>query len=192
MFFASSDEICGRCIHLDEKNKKKYSSKDEYYCPEVCRYCQQTDRACRYFVKKFGCHIVTEVIKSLPYNPVINPQDHVVLKTYSDWRINTLEEDEKYSSLLQQYDYLGVEISRALKEDPLEPLMSVTLMRTYIVPITDMIRHGQDDVAVDKYCEMVMYLKNKYNIQDQRPIYRTNIDVIDNAPMILARKNDNE
>ena len=104
-------------------------------------------------------YIVTTIFNKLGLSELSNEYD--CLNRLINFRKDVLENDEKYSEVLEQYDIVGPAISEILKQD--EQTCKL-LIQTYLTIILDLIRSKKYDEALELYIHMVNYLIDKYDI----------------------------
>lgn len=108
--------------------------------------------------------------------------DNIYLKTIRNFRKNILEKDEKYKSLLVEYDIIGPKIAESLKNDPLRKTIADRFFNKYIVDIFYYIINNEIDKTVTLYTEMTNSLKFFYNLNN----YSVTIDEINNADILKS------
>lgn len=164
-------KTCGTCGFIDPNNCREINtwsnSYKEYYCDKKYRggYHRETEPACPDYQKRLdikedsACFITTTVVDILGYS-----DDCAILKTLRSFRDNHLQTNPLYEDALKTYDVIGPEISNALRKDPINRLIALSIAHDYLVPICNMIRETRYNLAVDKYKEMVEHLKSRYAI----------------------------
>lgn len=105
------------------------------------------------------------------------PDNNIYLETMRNFRKNILQKDEKYKSILVEYDIIGPKIAEALNNDPQKELIAQKYFNSFIPAIIFNINNKEYDDAVLIYKSMTNLLKSFYGLY--------NIDVttleIDNA-----------
>ena len=85
-----------------------------------------------------------------------------------DFRKNVLQEDINYAPILYQYDVIGPEISRKIREDTYD--IADKIYDCFLVPIVKLLKKKDYKRAVDRYIFMTNSLKDYYGIDYNREI----------------------
>ncbi|MBQ4583421.1 MAG: hypothetical protein IJA94_00800 [Bacilli bacterium] len=164
-------EVCGTCMFLDKDSYREHSYLGRqwktYHCKECGGYHEETDKGCRYYKESLSsgkgredCFITTVVVNSLGYQ-----DDCIVLRTLRNFRDEILQPDNEKQNILLEYDVLGPLISDSLKNDPNSKRLCHSIMYSYLLPITKMIKYEKDNLkAIACYTAMVMQLKTHYGL----------------------------
>lgn len=176
-------------MHLDKYNYRDHSYFGEkwktYHCKECGGYHKVDESAgrCRYYKESFDsgksqsdCFITTVVVNTLGYD-----DNCIVLRTLRKFRNEILQPDETKRNILLEYDAIGPLISESLKNDGDNKVLCHSLMYSYLIPITKMVREQNNLEAIASYTAMVNQLKAYYgiNIDIQNYEYNNNIMVSD-------------
>lgn len=167
--------ICGTCMHLNPYNYRDCSyfgeKWKEYHCKELGGYHKESDSAnrCRYYKESLeakkksnqsDCFITSIVVNTLGY-----ADDCIVLRTLRKFRDEILQPYSEKQNILLEYDVVGPLISDALKNDPNSKILCHSIMYSYLLPITKMIKYEKDNLkATACYTAMVLQLKNYYGL----------------------------
>ena len=185
-------ENCAICTYLDIND---CNSDGKYWCDKNLERHYPTDPKCSKFCKAYGrsdsavknildnsnsnygsgCYLTTMLCSILNLN-----DDNLYLKTIRNFRKNILQKDDKYKSLLVEYDIIGPKIAEALSNDPLKKTIATRFFNKYIVDIFYYIINNDIDKAIELYVEMTNSLKTFYNLNN----YNVTIDEINNADIL--------
>lgn len=166
-------EICGECLYLDFNNKDGYSSKDKYYCNEMHRYVEPTDRACRYYsydkshnndknkggYQPSGCYITTIIVEILGYE-----DNCEVLNILRNFRDTTLKTNIDYLPLLFEYDKVGPIICEHIRNEKNNERFCLGLLQYFLIPCVQAIKEEKTEEAISIYQNMVMYLNDIFDL----------------------------
>lgn len=168
---------CGECTYLDLNTGDIYG---KFYCdkkyerhlatdPECGRFCKAYSRdsgtiqnAYRYsneHSSSGGCYLTTMLCNILGM-----PDNNIYLETMRNFRKNVLQKDEKYKSLLVEYDIIGPKIAEALNNDPQKETIAQKYFNSYILAIIYNINNKNYDIAVFTYKNMTNLLKYFYGL----------------------------
>ncbi len=180
---------CGSCGRFQDKSKNiPYDTRNSEYIKGFCNwyrsYYYPTESNCDHYVGRSsssgGCYITSIVCDVLGYSDNCD-----VLTTLRNFRNNVLQKDEKYISLLYQYDTLGPLIADSIADNYVDnrkrgyyPAKSImgqylqscdkTFIRgiydSFILPIVGFIKNGDNDKAVSQYIRMTSFLQECYGI----------------------------
>lgn len=104
-----------------------------------------------------GCYITTIVCDILGFS-----DDCTTLMVLRKFRDNIMKHDNKYHSILEEYDRLGPRISECISKDMEKQELAQRLYNKYLIPTTQLINNHQYTEAVSCYKQMVNELKIKY------------------------------
>lgn len=173
-------KTCGECTYLNidpgkgdlygkfpcEKKWESHLATD----PECDRFCTAYDRdynsiknAWSYsneHASSGGCYLTTMLCNILKM-----PDNNVYLETMRKFRKDVLQKEEKYKSILVEYDIIGPKIADALKNDYIKNEVAYYCLRDYILPILEDIDKKWYDNAINSYIKMTNKLKRLYNIE---------------------------
>lgn len=182
-------KTCGECTYLNidpgkgdlygkfpcEKRWEKHLATD----PECDRFCKAYSRdynsiqnAYRYsndHSSSSGCYLTTMLCNILKM-----PDDNIYLETMRNFRKDILQKDEKYKSILVEYDIIGPKIANALNNDSQKEMIAKKYFNSYIPAIIDSINNKNYDDAVFIYKTMTNLLKYFYGFNN---INITNLEV---------------
>lgn len=164
---------CGECLKVDLNNKSRYD--DKYYCREKCRYVSLSDgeaNYCRSFsynggnkstdgYTPSGCYITTIVVDILGYE-----DNCEVLQVLRNFRENYLKTNIEYLPLLFEYDIVGPLIAKYIKLEKNKYQLCLNLMKYFLLPCVHLIKEEKYKEAIEVYKNMVLHLKDNYDIVD--------------------------
>lgn len=155
---------CGGCTYYDFQgdNYKGYCSwyKSYYYPGDSCSHQNPRETTS-------GCYITTIICDVLGF-----ADDCMVLDKLRFFRNCVMQKDPKYSSLLLEYDTVGPEIARSIKEEyskNKDKEIWIQFYNFYLQPTANYIVNGDFDDAVNRYQEMVVSLKDYFGLKDYNP-----------------------
>lgn len=168
---------CSECTYLNPNDPDLYG---KYWCEKKLERVHAFQESCYRFCRAYdrlsskaeeyekysksnsnspGCYLTTMmcyVLKMSDDNPFLN--------TMRNFRNNILQKNEKYKSLLVEYDIVGPIIANNLNNDPLRYQICANAFFKYIKPITKLIKGNKNDEAIASYTEMTNNLKKFYSI----------------------------
>ncbi len=154
-------DICGHCKYLDEKNCR---SNGTCFCTEWRRYEKPDSGCCSSFVLDYTkirnsrYYITTEVVDALGLG-----REDFHYTTIRDFRENVLENDERYSDILDAYDLVGpIIVDKIQNDEDRENVCYEILSELHNICIH--ILDGNNEAAVNNYKTMVMLLLNRYGL----------------------------
>lgn len=168
-------EICGECLYLDFNNKERYSSKDKYYCNEMHRYVEPTDRACRYYsydkshnndrnkggYQQSGCSF------SVIIRDILGFADNCeLLNVLRNFRENILKKDEQYLPILLEYDQVSPLICEQLQQDENIYNYCLEFFKKFLVHFAYAFKDNNIPDAIEIYKNMFYELKEKYGFSN--------------------------
>lgn len=160
--YVAYEEQCGNCCEYDFQgdNYKGYCSyyREYYYPGESCSH--QSPR--RSSSESSGCYITTIVCNILKYS-----DNCCTLNILRSFRNNVMQKDEKYKSMLFEYDTVGPKIAESLYSDyqkDNDDELALSLYNNYIVPTAGLVVKKDYEQAVLKYQEMTRLLEEHYKI----------------------------
>lgn len=177
---------CCDCTYLDLDSANIYGKfwcqlrlerhmANEIECGRFCKAYYRTpsvaESAKKYSIEHSssgGCFLTTII-----YNILELPDNNYYLNTMRNFRKNVLQKDEKYKSILVEYDIIGPGIAKSLNDDPLKNKIALAYFNKYITPIVNEIQNNKYADAINLYINMTNSLKNLYSID--RTI--TNIEI---------------
>lgn len=170
------DKYCGNCTYLDLSTGNCYG---KYYCNKKWDRHLATDSACPSYTKAYSrnnstiknavdfsnshtnsnCYITTILCDLLGLS-----DNNYYIETLRHFRNNYLQNNDKYKSLLVEYDIIGPMIANNLKIDKQSRMISAKVFYNYISPIVSLINDKMYEDAIIRYIMMVEKLKNLYGI----------------------------
>lgn len=176
------DDKCAKCLNLEWDNKERYTSTDRYWCKEKRKYVEPTDSSCYYFLEdkskstnggyqQSGCYITTIVVNILGY-----ADDCELLTTLRNFRDNTLKLNPDYLPILFEYDRIGPIISEYLRQQNNQKFC-LELVQNFLIPCTKLIQEEKVEEAVETYKNMVLFLKETFEIPELVTETTVNIDL---------------
>ena len=156
---------CGTCDNFEEaKGKKPYNKSNSKNVKGFCTWYRSfyyPDDSCDSHYRKRGssndCYITTMVCDKLGFDDQCD-----TLNTLRDFRNNVLQKDEKYSSILYEYDIVGPMIAYELRNEDVDLILD--LYNGFIVPIVSDIKNKSYNEAISKYTIMTKCLEESYGI----------------------------
>jgi len=182
--------ICAQCTYLNPEKQRDYGT---YYCDKKDERHLATDPECGSFCRAYsreqstidnmidhsksrnnggGCFLTTILCNILKMD-----DNNIYLNTMRNFRDNILQKDEKYKSLLVEYDIIGPKIANILNNDPLKEKVAKMFFERDIVPIVNLINSNEYEKAINAYWMMTTTIKNFYGISS----FNISIDEINNA-----------
>lgn len=140
-----------RCYYYDpdndwcEKYKKKVSNNNrEKYCWDGggCDKCYLTTAMCQVLGKNDDCF---------------------ELESMRKLRDDFMAKDSKHLHCIQEYYDSAPAIVERLETSNKKNEIAITMQNSYILPISELFKHGKGDEAVQKYIDMVTYVKSQLN-----------------------------
>ena len=181
---------CAECTYLDISDGNLYGA---FWCDKKLERHLATDIECGSFCRAYsrnsssirnaiefsnsknsggGCYLTTILCNILGMS-----DNNIYLETMRNFRKNILQKDEKYKTLLAEYDIVGPAIAEALANDPLKEAIAKIYLNNFIIPITEFINNKENERAVDKYYQMTNNLKTFYGLNN----YNVSVEQINNA-----------
>ena len=163
-----SEYECGSCYYLrDMANDGRMfngSSNDKGHCimQKDCYY--PDDNICSYYQNKESyvpsgsCYITTILCDMLGFDDKCS-----VLETLRGFRNNVMQKDSKYKDILYEYDTIGPEIAKNIRDEEDYGLIN-GLLDFYILPTVSLVKEKKYEDAVSKYILMTKSLENYYGI----------------------------
>lgn len=173
-------KTCGECTYLNinpgkgdlygkfpcEKKWEKHLATD----PECDRFCKAYDRDYKSIQNAYiysndhsssrGCYLTTMLCNILKM-----PDNNIYLETMRNFRNEILQKDEKYKSILIEYDIIGPKIATALNNDPQKELVAKEYFNAYIPGIIYCINNKNYKDAIFFYQTMTNLLKSFYGLR---------------------------
>lgn len=137
------------------------------FCKAYSRSSSEAESAYRYSKEHSssgGCYLTTMLCNILGM-----PDNNYYLETMRKFRKNILQKDEKYKSILVEYDIVGPKIAEALNNDPIKYQVASKYFHSYIISIIDMLRENKNNEAIFSYVEMTNSLKYFYGMNNISP-----------------------
>lgn len=168
-----ADYTCNDCQKYDRGDYNKY---DECYCTEYRRYFPKSDRRCaNYFVLRNDVN--TTCFLTTAMCDIFKMEDKCAVLDVMRWfRDSILVNDQKYHTMLAQYEIIGPIISQKLYLDEKRDEVAEYYFENYIYDIYTNLISGNDnyDEIVTKYIEMGLDMKRMYGVTENI----TNDDVL--------------
>lgn len=169
MSYKYCDYECGSCYWLRDMNNDNIMfdgpSNEKGHCimQKSCYY--PDDRTCSYYQNKAsyvpggGCFITTIVCDMLGFDDKCN-----ILETLRGFRNNVMQKNPEYKDVLYEYDAVGPEIAKAIRDEEDFELIN-GMVDFYIIPTVNRIREKKYDDAVSIYKHMTKSLEAYYGIK---------------------------
>ena len=159
------DGCCGSCMYM---NTNDYTGhKDHCYCTYRRQYYNLTESKCRYYEYdshkdyydlNHRWHIVSAIFKKLGLSDI----GYDCINVLENFRVNVLENDEKYADMLREYDLVGPAIADFLMNDESFLEICKKICSTTLINVIDLIKQGKNDDALNEYINLVNLLKEYY------------------------------
>ena len=171
-------ENCAKCTYLDVNNPNDFG---KFLCEKKYERHFATDPACNSFCTAYSrdyytiknaiecsekhsssnCFLTTMICN------ILGMQDNNwYLQIIRNFRNNILQKNDKYKSLLVEYDIIGPKISNALQNDPLRNRIAKIYFEKYILNICLLINNKNYDEAIYEYKNMTNELKTFYGLSN--------------------------
>lgn len=168
---------CSECTYLNLNSigdygnfwceeKLEWHKANEIECYRFCRAYNRdssvANSAYNYSIEhtpKEGCYLTTMLCHILGMN-----DNNIYLETMRSFRKNILQNDEKYKSILVEYDIIGPKIAQYLMLDPLKEKLANTYFQRYIIPISKLLEEKKNNMAINLYMNMTNSLSCLYNL----------------------------
>ena len=166
MSYKYNSNQCGSCYWLkDPHDDNVLFNGPDYikgHCIELRRLYYPDESICTYYRSRdyigSSCYITTVVCGVLGF-----ADNCEVMETLRTFRKDVLQKDKKYESVLYEYDTVGPEIASKLATE--DRGVVVGIFSSFLKPITNLIKAGHQDEAVEKYELMTNSLKEYYAIE---------------------------
>ena len=157
-------DCCGNCTSYD--NGEEYCEYYKIYCKPTETCSHQENK--REYGDDSSCYITTVVCNILGYS-----DDCEVLQNLRSFRNNVMQKDEKYKSLLFEYDTIGPKIANELSinfRDASDKEMIEGLYENSIKVVSTLIVDKKYDEAVAKYVRMTNILAEFFGIKSEEVV----------------------
>lgn len=151
---------CRYCSHLDWSDKNKYG---DCYCSYIGKYVDPDSPGCSHNDKETngrddggGCYLTTAMC-----NVLGKADDCFELESLRAFRENYMRKDEEGTKLLSEYDTISPPIAKELEQSENRVSIANDMLNCYINPAIDMISKGENRQAIEKYKEMVDFVKEE-------------------------------
>ena len=160
------DGCCGSCESMNTNDYVR--TKDHCYCTVRRQYYDLREPKCRYYkydpYKDYydlnhRWYVVTAIFDKLGLS-----DDFECTDLLHNFRNNVLANDSKYDDILSEYDAIGPELAKRLKEDKDSEELCKKLLQVYLTRVFDYVKEEKYDEALEIYVEMVNLLKVFYNV----------------------------
>ena len=141
----------GICPYPDETTCSDYKNRETYSNSNYSASSQNTSS---------GCYITTIVCELVGFS-----DNCKILETLRAFR-NKMQQDPKYREILFEYDTVGPQIAKNLKENK-EFDLANGMLDAYIFPTVYLLREGKEEEAVKKYVTMTKALEDYYGIRPE-------------------------
>ena len=136
---------CGSCVHLNVNDYVR--TKDNCKCTLRGGYHDLHERACSkheydryrdYYDLNRRWYIVSAICKKLGLS-----DNYECVSLLHNFRVNTLEKDERYNKVLAEYDIVGPSIAEMLLKDDDSKELCERLLQVYLVKVLDLIKENK-------------------------------------------------
>lgn len=167
-------KICGECLYIDFKNKERYTSRERYYCNELKKYVEKTDRGCNYYhydetkeEKKSGGYTPSGCFLSVIIRDILGHDDNCeLLNLFRLFRENVLKKDKEYLPMLLEYDQISPLICKSLQQEENKYRFCLEFSQNFILPFVCAFKTNQIDNAILIYQNMFNALKAKFGFEN--------------------------
>ena len=156
----SYENKCGSCGYYEFEGDgyKGYCSyyKSYYYPGDSCEHHTN--------LQSSSCYITTIICDILNFEDNCN-----VLNNLRSFRNNIMQKDIKYLPILLEYDVVGPQIAKAIKETykkEQDKELWIQFYNFYLSPTSNLVTEGKYEEAVERYKEIVAALKEYFSISD--------------------------
>ena len=151
---------CADCAYMDLNDTNSYGY---YWCGYYRKYYPGSDSACSNYKdgnrSSGGCYITTIMCDILGYE-----DNCAYLNKLRAFRDDYLKNDVRYKDLLDEYDRIGVIISKKLSDDIDKVNIAKYILENFIKLVIKNIDNKEYHNAIDNYKKMVCFLKEKYRM----------------------------
>ncbi len=147
---------CADCAKMNLNDENQWG---EFWCGERGRYYPGSDNTCSYFVERNGggCYLTTIVVNCLGYDDYCQ-----YLQKLRRFRDEVMKKDEKYESMLREYNLIGPVLAHSIETDADRMSLAKRLFKNYISPVCGLLDEGRNDEALELYKAMVVELEEKF------------------------------
>lgn len=164
-----SEYECGSCYYLRDMRNDGHmfigTSNEKGHCimqkscyypdDDICSYYKNKDT----YVPGGGCFITTIICDMLGLDDKCS-----ILEILRSFRNNVMQKDAKYKDILFEYDSVGPEIAKNIRDE--EDLSLINgIVDFYILPTVSLVREKKYEEAVSKYITMTKSLESYYGIE---------------------------
>ncbi len=154
---------CKYCSHLDWSDKNKYG---DCYCSYIGKYVDPESQGCSNNDKETngrddsgGCYLTTAMCSVLG-----KADDCFELEKLRAFRENYMRKTDEGQKLLAEYDTISPPIAKKLEQSENRDAIAEKMLKNFIEPAIDLIFNGKNQQAIEKYKEMVYYVKKELNM----------------------------
>lgn len=167
--------ICGECLYIDFKNKESYTSRERYYCNELKKYVEKTDRGCSYYYydetkkeKPSGGFTPSGCSFSVIIRDVLGfADDCELLNLLRSFRENVLKQNtEQYLPILLEYDQISPKISQCIQKDEDKQRFCLEFSQNFLLPFVCAFKTNEIEDAVSIYKNMFNALKERFGFSN--------------------------
>ena len=141
---------CCDCTYWDESSQ---------YCAKHGYSSNGSDSCGSFTDKGGGCYITTALCDVLGY-----ADDCSIMTSLRQFRDKHMRGNEKYNSLLNEYDVVGPQIASAIAHDSDNHGLCLYLLKVFFNPIVEQLGKKNYSLAVEAYKKMVSFLKERYSL----------------------------
>lgn len=159
----SYDGKCGSCANFIDDHGNPFNPRWSYPAKGYCTWYKTyyyPDDSCGPHYRPRG-YVTTMVCSRLGLD-----KNSEVYKTIIGFQKSVMEKDPKYEATLREYDIIGPQISKCLETESIGVIN--TIYSNYLVPVTELIKDKEEDLAVYKYKGLLSVLKAHYKISSKK------------------------
>lgn len=148
----------------DYINRRKYN---DYHCNKInkdisyetyIKYCTEYKHSeCPNYT---ACYIATLICNFVDNKNILEDLKYL--------RYNVLKKDNKYNSLLNEYDVLGPIIVDRLRKDEHKEQIIKNLFNLCIKEVSQLVQNKKYEEAISLYKDMFYLLKEGYNVKQMK------------------------
>jgi len=154
---------CRYCSYLDRSDTDKYG---DCYCSYLGKYvdpaspgCSKNDKEADGEDHSGGCYLTTAMCGVLG-----KADDCFELEKLRAFRENYMRKTDEGQKLLAEYDTISPPIAKKLEQSDNRIAIAEKMLRDFIDPAINLIFNGENQQAIEKYKEMVYYVKRELDM----------------------------
>lgn len=172
---------CGSCANFEDFDSYSSSLK-KYHCTWYGGYYYPSDTCVgdgdHY---RYRGYITTMVCGRLGLD-----KENEVYKTIIGFQQNVMENNKKYTKLLDHYNAVGPKISKELETEDISVIQKI--YDVFLTPVANLIKNDKSEEAIYRYRHMVEILKGHYKIKTE-DVNKVKQPIVGNKMKVIAKKN---